>query len=167
MLSYGSIVVGAISLLACLLPLSRSAHSIAIGVAVIGICGGLLLIKFFNLLFRVPTYTEDDLLLVLNSNWKTTLTLLQELSELKGVHDSYYDAFFREPNLGWLLAALDRLTEKGLAEERIVARPGPVGLRYPYMKEYRITQGGLREKEKALDRRSNRLAIGRLSPQQG
>ena len=159
------IILGVLAIFICLLPLPTPIRTTIAFIAGIGIASGLLILLFHNWIYKVPTYTKDDLLLVLSHDWKSTSQLRDELSELKGVGDSLVDMMFREANFGWLYAKLDELEMEGLVESTITLRDKPIA-NYLTQRVYRLTEGGMRAKDDAFERsRHVSVPAGRFKPQ--
>lgn len=121
--------------------------------------------NFHRLIFRVPIYTEENLLTVLNTEWKSLPTLRRELAELRGVGDSVIDVMFRQPGYGWLSAQLDVLVHQGLVERRLLVIQVP-DLETSFPKnEFRLSGDGLKRKDKVIASNKASEQPGYVSPQ--
>ena len=128
--------------------------------------GSLIIQIAFEVLLGItrPEYNREDFLAVLSLfEWKRMLQIQKDLAESKGVK-----SWYGEPSLGWLYVTAERLLEEGLIEYRIGTDPQIIAKRGEReYREYRLTQGGQREKDeiiaRLLEERASRPS--HLSPQ--
>ncbi len=67
----------------------------------------------------IVRYTTEDLLLVLDhSEWKSNFKVYQDLIHLKGVGDSFLDELLRKPSYWWVHSTLHKLLDAGKVERR-------------------------------------------------
>ncbi|HSI20907.1 MAG TPA: hypothetical protein VLA04_04395 [Verrucomicrobiae bacterium] len=151
---------GCLSFITALFTFFLPIGSLAIKMAVLGIGGGVLLHKLHYTLYRVPRYTESDLLLVLNTEWKSTGAIWQELCRLKGVSESLFDRIFRTPSPVWLGGTLAELVKEGVIEHRKVPREKAGQGLSDFFFEYRLTGTGLRRKDRVIEDRSTKEGFG-------
>ncbi len=108
------------------------------------------------------TYTEDDLLCLLNTvDWKRVLQLKDELKEAKGVHPL---DIFRGPVPVWISQVLDQWKKEGLVETAKFDFTTSTGTVRPLVDHFRLSTSGGNRKAEAIEKKSSAdaTAPGRL-----
>jgi len=142
-------IVGIVGIIAQLFPLSHSVRLVTLGVVVISFLIAWLLYQPYKKIFHVPAFTDDDILRVLNHEWKTVLEVKGLLSLSRPTRRTLAAVIHGDLPIVALKDRLNKLCEKGWAEKALENHKSGG---HPLTDVYRLTQDGHRQKDAVIER---------------